>query len=431
MTVGDRTLYSALAIAVGAALAGWVLALVYLLLRRSRPGLAIGLPLAAGLGLRILAAGGVSLADQDGTLRGRDEVNFLHDAQELARASLLSQDSLQALTSTLHVWIFSIETRLDLPEFAMRMGQIGLASVGLMLLSIAVYDLRDARAARLSAWVLAFEPASVFFSNFLHKEPFMLFALGLVAFGATKIWTRGDYRGLLSILAGCAVGVAARPYAGWFLVGSAGAVILHASIRHHAGRDSRALVPALAVLLVMTISLPRLVAVSSTESLARLQSSQDANASDDSNLRLDRVDFSTPRGVALNLPRRIRDVVLRPYPWETANLSQRLGVLGTLVALTAVWLLLLSVVRHRALLVTRAAPLLYPALFLLIAYSLSAGNAGTSFRYRAQVVVLALCAIVAVRSRPVREHGEAHVEQPLAAHTPVGRLAGARGSSYS
>jgi len=55
---------------------------------------------------------------------------------------------------------------------------------------------------------------------------------------------------------------------------------------------------------------------------------------------------------------------------------------------------------------TRAGPLIYVALFMLMAYSLSAGNAGTAFRYRTQIIALFICIIVALRrpaerSRPV------------------------------
>ena len=46
---------------------------------------------------------------------------------------------------------------------------------------------------------------------------------------------------------------------------------------------------------------------------------------------------------------------------------------------------------------SRAGPLLYVAAGLLVAYSLSAGNAGTAFRYRTHVVVVATAALVAVR----------------------------------
>ena len=47
----------------------------------------------------------------------------------------------------------------------------------------------------------------------------------------------------------------------------------------------------------------------------------------------------------------------------------------------------------------RAGPLVYPAFFALIAYSLSAGNAGTAYRYRTHVVGLMLCVLVVLREQ--------------------------------
>jgi hypothetical protein len=44
----------------------------------------------------------------------------------------------------------------------------------------------------------------------------------------------------------------------------------------------------------------------------------------------------------------------------------------------------------------RTAPLVYPAVFMLVAYALSAGNAGTAYRYRTHLVGILLCLVVVV-----------------------------------
>ena len=44
----------------------------------------------------------------------------------------------------------------------------------------------------------------------------------------------------------------------------------------------------------------------------------------------------------------------------------------------------------------RAGPLIYPSLFMLVAYALSAGNAGTAYRYRTHVVGILLFLVVVV-----------------------------------
>jgi hypothetical protein len=45
----------------------------------------------------------------------------------------------------------------------------------------------------------------------------------------------------------------------------------------------------------------------------------------------------------------------------------------------------------------RAGPLVYPGLLMLMAYALSAGNAGTAFRYRTHVMAIGLALIVVLR----------------------------------
>ena len=95
-----------------------------------------------------------------------------------------------------------------------------------------------------------------------------------------------------------------------------------------------------------------------------------------------------------NQPKRVGDVVFRPYPWQMQNASQQLGVIGTTVVLACLALLAAAIARNRRSIMPLAAPLVYPALFMLVAYALSAGNAGTAYRYRTHVVSLALCLVI-------------------------------------
>ncbi len=109
------------------------------------------------------------------------------------------------------------------------------------------------------------------------------------------------------------------------------------------------------------------------------------------------MDFSTRGAIIVNLPKRIVDVTTRPYPWQLGNTSQQLGLLGTIFAFTCFWLLALELWRARGHVMDRAGPLVYVGFFTLIAYSLSAGNAGTAFRYRMHIVALAICLLVVLR----------------------------------
>jgi hypothetical protein len=74
-----------------------------------------------------------------------------------------------------------------------------------------------------------------------------------------------------------------------------------------------------------------------------------------------------------------------------------LGVAGSLVALTCFALLIRFAFACRGEVMRRAGPLLYPFFFLMIAYALAVGNAGTGFRYRTHLVTLALGAMVLLR----------------------------------
>ena len=229
-----------------------------------------------------------------------------------------------------------------------------------------------------------------------------MLATGLVVFGGARIWRQLKPAGVLLMATGGAVGVATRPYAGWFLVAAAVFLTLHAAARNF---DQRG--PAIAMLLgvvaVIAIATPTLLHKTTTQSLSHLQASQTANAqaagTAGNNLALEQVNFSSRSAIITNLPTRIADLLLRPWPWQAGDSSQRLGVVGTLVAYLALGLLAVYVLRWGRRTFQLAGPVIYPLLFLLIAYSLSVGNAGTGFRYRSQLTVLVIAAAVLLRER--------------------------------
>jgi hypothetical protein len=395
LNLSDRELFEFLCVLCALLAGSYALYLVARRLERSREGLLLVVPLFVAFGLRLAASVAVDQLSIARSLRGGDELTFLGQASDLAALPLGGPEWLKALTSQLHIFDFSLHYRVfDLvpPESMMRVELITLAVLGIGLLSAAVYELAGARAARIAAWVLAFEPANVFFSSLLHKEPFMYLAEGLVAYGGAVLWKRGKLTALFPMIAGCLIAVATRPYAGWFLTAAAAAVVLHASLTRQ--RGLRSLVLTGTCLILVFAFVPVVWDKSSGENLQRLQGSQEANASDESNLALEQVDYSSRERLIVNLPQRIADVILRPYLWQTQNTSQQLGVLGTMVVLACLALLAAAIARNRRVLMPLAAPLVYPALFMLVAYALSAGNAGTAFRYRTHIVSLAICLVI-------------------------------------
>ncbi len=383
-------------------------------LRSSRPALHIGIPIAVGYSVRLAAIAGVGATGLGASLRGGDETTFLDYARALATQPLghgdLPHGHLQ-----LHTVLFALQLKLGfLTVGALRVTQVGIAMLGLILILAATYDLAGGRAARLAAWLLAFDPTGIFFNSALHKEPNMELAAGLVVFGGTMIWRRLDVRGLLLFALGGGIAVETRSYAGWFLVSAAVLVLLHAALRN-LDRPMRAMPAVYGVVVVAFIATPTLLQASSRKNLQTLQQSQTANANgvgtgrggaNTNNLALEQVDFSTRGAILANLPKRIRDLILKPYPWQLGDTSQRVGAVGTLVAYVVLLLLVRYAWLSRGKTFPRAGPLLYPLFFLLVAYSLSAGNAGTGFRYRSHLVTLGVAAMVILRAHVLGQRDE-------------------------
>jgi hypothetical protein len=387
-------------------------------LRRRRPQFRVGTPLAVGFGVRLLAIAGISSTGLQSSLRGGDETGFLYWAHVLANSGFGQGFYPHGPRYPLHTVVFALQIKFgDFSDGALRITQVGIETAGALLILAAVHDLAGGRAARITAWVLAFEPASIFFNSILHKEPLMVLASGLMVFGGSKLWRKLDLSGLLLMAVGGWIGVTTRPYAGWFLVSGGALVVLQAALRRR-DRPLRAMPLVYAVIIAAFIATPTIVQVTSKKSLSVLQESQRANSAAigtaGNNLALESVNYSDRGNVITNLPKRIRDLLVRPYPWQVANPSQQLGAVGSLFALSCFVLLLLAFVRRRGEVMALAGPILYPMVFLIFAYALSAGNAGTGFRYRTHIVVLAVAVLISLRKGVVPEPvPQAEAPQPV------------------
>jgi hypothetical protein len=387
--------------------AGYVLAFVLLRLRRSRPGLRIGQPLVFGIALRVLAVFAINATSLDTSVRGGDETTFLDFAHVLA-GTPWGHGFLPHSPYQLQTVVFAVQIKaFSLSPTAMRMTQIGISMVGIMLIAASVHDLAGPRPARLTMWLCAVEPANLLFNSGLLKEPLMVLASGLVVFGGTKIWRGLQLDGAVWAALGGLIAIYTRSYAGWFLVSASVLLLLHSALRR-LDRPGRATSVLFAVFAIAFVTTPTLLTVTSSKSLQTLQASQNGNAAgaatatgqaNSDNLALERVDFSTRGAVVSNLPGRILDLIFRPYPWQLQDSSQQIGAIGSLVALFGLAALLFYGYHARRDLVAYTAPLLYPFVFLLIAYALSAGNAGTGFRYRSHLVLLGAGMLAILRER--------------------------------
>jgi hypothetical protein len=384
-----------------------VLGYVIRQLKRSRPDFRIGRPVVVGVAIRLAAIAGISATGLSTTLRGGDETTFIDFAQFLATQPLGHGD-LPHGAYQLQTVVFALQLKLGfLTQGALRITQVGIATLGVVLILAAVHDLANGRAARFAAWLLALEPASIFFNSALHKEPLMELAGGLVVYGGTRIWLRLDVRGILLCALGGLIAIETRSYAGWFLVAAAVLVLLHAALRG-LDRPMRAMPLIYAVAIIAFVSVPAVIQASSNKNLQKLQISQTANSTgagitsggaNSDNLALEQVNFSTRGAILTNLPKRLRDLILKPYPWQLGDTSQRFGAVGTLVAYAVLLLLLRYAWFARGRVTAHIGPLLYPLLFLLVAYSLSAGNAGTGFRYRTHLVTLGIAIMAILREQ--------------------------------
>jgi hypothetical protein len=432
----DTTVISIECVVITALAVALALAALLRTLRKSRPGMAIGKPIAVGYGLRLIVVAGVSLTGIGSTLRGGDEVTFMTEAHQIAALPWTSGQWFPwNHSSYLHVIVFAAQLKLlGSPEGAIRITQIGIALAGALLLATAVYDVAGPRAARLAMWLLSLEIASLFFNELIHKDPAMELASGLLVFGGVKVWRKIELRGLLLMVLGGLIALGTRHYVGWFILASALLLTFHAALRQLGG-GLRSLPVIYAAAAIIFVATPVLLQASSSSSLQQnLQSSQDSNATstkgngnaNGNNLALEQVDFSSRGAILSNLPLRIRDILLRPYPWQMGDLNQALGVGGSIVALAIFFLLIRFAILCRGEVIARAGPFLYPFFFLTVAYALAVGNAGTGFRYRTHLVTLAIAAMVVLREAVLLRR---KVESPLSsgiepASQPEGRAQG-------
>jgi hypothetical protein len=252
----------------------------------------------------------------------------------------------------------------------------------------------------------------------------MVLASGLMVFGGSKLWRRLDLSGIVLMAAGGWIGVTTRPYAGWFLISAGALIVLHSSLRR-LDKPLRAMPLVYAVIIAGFVAMPAVIQATSKKSLATLQASQRANSdlgakeasngqANQNNLALESVDYSTRGKVFANLPKRMKDILIRPYPWQLANPSQQLGAVGSVFALGVFGLIIVGAFRRRGEVLALAGPIIYPMLFLLMAYALSAGNAGTGFRYRTHIVLLAVAILMALREgvQPARQAREQPAPPP-------------------
>jgi len=359
----------------------------------------LALPLACAVAVRAALAVLVDSVPVLAATRGPDEVGFALQARQLADGTLSLGSLPASLVGNLHLWWMALQIKVvgGPADLYLRIGHAALAVAGIAVIAVAVSQVAGAARGKLAAWLLAFEPTSAYFSTILHKEGPMFLGEALVIAGCVRMFTRRDAWSAALMVLGVLVAAGTRPYAAAALAGACGLTAAHAGFRRLGPTGARRLILPAGLAAIAVVGL--LVGPSLSRVFDKLQRSQFANATDGSNLALAPVDYTSLAGLVTNLPVRAFDVLFRPFPWQVANTSQQLGALGSVVAWTLIAAVIILVIRRPRVALDRVVPMLYVFGALLVAYALSAGNAGTGYRYHSHLVVLLAATFAAVVPR--------------------------------
>jgi hypothetical protein len=372
-------------------------------LRRRRPALQIGAPVAVALLARLGCVALFSTVHSLSAARGPDENQFLITARALAGDPGSIGSLPGALVGKLQIWMMTAQIELfgNVGDIPLRVTQVGIAVAALSVLAAAVSDLGGPRAGMIAAWLLALEPGNVFFAGILHRDSGVLLAEALAALGGVRMLQVGDRRAIGLLVTGVIAAVLLRPQIGAALAIVAVLLASQAAIQRGDLRRRKATAAIVAAALAAVVIG---VAGASSPVLRRLQKQQTEDATQ-SNLKLEPVDYSSPGAAVLSLPGRVGDLILRPHPWAAENTSQRLGVAGTLIAWFFIVLGAFLVGRRPREAIQRVAPLLYVLAALVVTYALSTANAGTGFRYRTHVlaIVIAIVSTLLCERLPIPE----------------------------
>jgi hypothetical protein len=380
--------------------------------RPGREGLLV--PVLAAFGIRVAATLGVAALGSLGSrLRGPDDLAFLDAAQSIADEPLGSLGWGATSEGALFPSLLAIQIRLlgDPGATSLRLVQCLVATIGIAFIGAAVADLGGSRAGVVAAWILAVEPSNVFFSTILQKESFVILGEGLVLFGVVAGIAKRTVVCVWITALGLLVVLVVRPYAAAFLLCALILVALHVGLRRLWPSKARIAVAAV----VIAIGLAGLGVVFGPvldRQLERLQTVHDLQLAQDSELDLAPVNVTTPSGLATAVPQRLFDFFAKPYPWQLANVEQRLGAVGTVITWTLMLLVLVVLVRNRRFVLSRGWHVIYITGCLVLGYAITITNSGTGFRHRIHfIVVLAVLAGIAYAStRAVerRRAGAAH-----------------------
>ena len=349
----------------------------------------IRLPIGAGLLLRLVAVAVAAAVPAIGhKLTSTDEATFLATSKTLAALPLSSSKWLSMGVHWTEVipWALTYKLFGECGTLPLRLEQIGFSLIAVVLISATAGKIGGRRAAMITAWIAALEPSSAYFSGLLHQESLCMVGEALLLGAMVDAWVRdnGWWRPLLCGLVGLGLIFGTRSYLAFFAIVAVVLVLVAAALQRRFGlpRSLAALaVVAAAVGVAGIFAAPHVV----PGSIASLQHQLDLPYPG-ANLPLGHASVTTGSGLLKTVVLRSVDLMLRPYPWQTASAAQQVAVAGTLIwyvlVLATAWLTFRQGLDGR----------LVPALILIvcatIGFALTLVDAGEGFRHRVNLVLI-------------------------------------------
>ena len=346
-------------------------------------------PIAAGLLLRLSAVAIAAAVPAIGhKLTTTDEAEFLATTKVLAALPVTSSKWLSMLVHWTQVipWALTYKVFGNCGTLPLRLEQIGLSLAAVVGIAATAGKIGGRRAGLITAWICALEPSSAYFGGLLHQESLCMVGEALLLAGLVDAWARdnGWRRPLLAGALGLALIFGTRSYLAFFAAVAVVLVLVGAMLCRRFGqaRGLTALtLAAVVAALVGILAAPHVV----PGSLANLQHQLNLPYAG-ANLPLPHATVTDSGGLLKTVVLRSIDLVVRPFPWQTASAAQQAAVAGTLL-----WYLLVIVIVWLALR-QRLDGRLIPAFVLVacevIGFALTLVDAGEGFRHRVNLVII-------------------------------------------
>ncbi|MDE3134153.1 MAG: hypothetical protein KGL15_08820 [Acidobacteriota bacterium] len=349
----------------------------------------VRLPIAAGLLLRLLAVAVAAAVPAIGhKLTSTDEATFLATTKTLATLPLTSGKWLSLALHWTEVipWALTYKLFGNCGTLPLRLEQIGLSLGAVVLVSATAGKIGGRRAAQITAWIAVLEPSSAYFGGLLHQESLCMLGEALLLMALVDVWMRDNqaWRTTLAGLVGLALIFGTRSYLAFFVGVTAVLVLVGAPLQRRLGLSRGLLALTAGAVLVGLAGIaaaPHVV----PGSIASLQHQLDVPYPG-ANLPLPHATVTNVSGLLKTIVLHSVDLILRPYPWQTASAAQKAAVAGTLIwyalLLVTIWLTIRQGLDDRLL------PALILSICATIGFALTLVDAGEGFRHRVNLVLI-------------------------------------------